>query len=91
MEEGRKKMQGSCFLFMYFPIILSRRISPYQSSEHSRLVSAPEGQEEEGLQQQERDLCRGKGCCLFLNGLSKCWEALLFKVSYIIQDSYINF
>jgi len=80
-------MQGSCFLFVYFPVILSSRTSPYHSAEHSRLASAPKGWEEQGLRQQETDQCRGKGCCLFLNGLSKCWEALLFKVSYIIQDS----
>lgn len=94
MEGGRKKIQGSCFLNIYFPVILSSRTSPYHSAEHSRLESAPKGQEEQALPQQEIDQCREKGCyVVILHRLSKCWEALLFKVSYVIQDSspYISY
>lgn len=93
MEGGREQMQGSCFL-VYFPVILPNRTSPCPSDDiNSRLISTPKGQEEQGLHPQEINQCRGKGCYLFLNGLSKCCEALLFKVSYIIQDSfpYISF
>lgn len=32
---GGRQMRGSCFVFMYFPVVLPNRTSPYQSSEHS--------------------------------------------------------
>lgn len=84
MESGCK---GPVSLFVSFPIIVPNRTSPYHSAEHSRLVSTAKGQEEPGLHAQEKNQCGGKGCYIFLNGLLKCCEALLFKVSCIIQDS----
>lgn len=63
------------------------RTSPCHSAEHRRLVSTPKGQEEPGFHTQEINQCRGKGYYIFLSGFPKCCEALLFKVSYIIQDS----
>lgn len=87
LEGGRGKdpVFFLCTFQLYYPVGLVR--ITHLSSVICRLVSILKEQEDEGLHQQEINQCRGKGCCLFLNGLAKCSEALLFKVSYIIQGS----
>lgn len=87
LEGGRGKdpVFFLCIFQLYYAVGLVHitHLSPVIS----RLVSILKEQEDEGLHQQEIYQCTGKGCCLFLNGLGKCWEALLFEVSYIIQGS----
>lgn len=73
-----------CIFQSYYPIGLVH-IS-HLSKVISRQLSILKEWEEEGFHQQEINGCKGNGSCLFSNGLTKCWETLLFNVSYIIQD-----
>lgn len=80
LEGGRGKdpVFFLCTFQLYYPVGLVR--ITHLSSVICRLVSILKEQEDEGLHQQEINQCRGKGCCLFLNGLAKCSEALLFSL-----------